>query len=146
MNLKNYTSEVPASRSISKIETLLVSVGAQNINKQYNQGTLQSFIFLINLNTQTRLFKLPAKVDAVYKVLKDQVKRPREDTFERIRKQAERTAWKIVCDWVEIQCTMIKLEQAEIAEVFLPYLYSPDTDQTLFERVKSGSINLLGPG
>lgn len=143
MNLKNYTSETPASRSISKIESLLVEVGAKNINKEYVDGNLKSLKFLIDLNDNTLAFKLPAKVDAFERVLKSQIKRPRPGTYERIAKQAERGAWKTICDWVECQVTMIKLEQVELAEVFLPYHYLPESDQTLFERVKAGSIKLL---
>lgn len=142
-NLKNKTSTVPADRSISKIERLLVDVGANNINKQYVGGVLKSITFLITAMGSTQCFKLPAKVGTVEKVLKDQVKRPQPGTYERIRKQSERTAWKIVCDWVEIQCTMIHLEQAEFAEVFLPYLYDPSTDQTLYQKVLSGDLKLL---
>lgn len=143
MNLKNYTSTVPASRSISRIEEMLVAVGAKNINKQYNDGRLCSVIFLVDVNGTTASFKLPAKIDVVEKVLKAEIKRPRADTYKKIEAQSERTAWKIVCDWVEIQCTMIKLEQVELAQVFLPYFYDPVIDQTLWERVESGQIKLL---
>ena len=72
-NLKNYTSSVPADRSISKIERLLVSVGATNISKQYEEGKLVSISFLINVNNNTMPFKLPAKVSAVEKVLKEEM-------------------------------------------------------------------------
>ncbi len=143
MNLKNYTSSVPADKSIMKIERLLVQVGAKNINKQYDEGVLKSVTFLIDINNQTAAFKLPAKVSVVEKVLKKDVKRPQAGTYERIKEQAERTAWKILCDWVEIQCSMIHLEQAELAEIFLPYHYDPKLDQTLWDKVKEGSIKLL---
>lgn len=142
-NLKNYTSEVPASRSIGRIEELLISIGAKNINKQYEDGIIKSFIFLIDLNGTTLSFKLPAKVSIVEKVLWKEIKRPNAGTKERIQKQAERTAWKIVHDWVEIQCSMILLEQAEIAQIFLPYHYDPSTNKTLWERVKDNDIKLL---
>jgi hypothetical protein len=35
MNLKNYKTEVPASRSIEPIEKLLVNFGAKSIMKEY---------------------------------------------------------------------------------------------------------------
>ncbi len=57
--------------------------------------------------------------------------------------QAERTAWKIMQDWVEVQMSMIQLKQAEFTEVFMPYIY--DGEQTVYERVKAGGMRLLLP-
>lgn len=36
MNLKNYTSGVPPTRSVAQIELTLVSVGAKHIAKTYD--------------------------------------------------------------------------------------------------------------
>lgn len=142
--LKNYTSTVPASRSMAKIEQLLVEIGAKNINKEFVGNKVSAFYFLVDVNNQSMLFKLPVKTDAIEKVFKSEVKRPQEGTYEKIEAQAERTAWKIVSDWVEIQCTMIKLEQAELAQVFLPYSYNQKEDKTLWEKVQENDMKLLG--
>lgn len=56
--------------------------------------------------------------------------------------QSDRTAWKILSDWVDIQVTMIQLEQAEFTEVFLPYFYDQKSNKTLFEKVASNEIRL----
>lgn len=146
-NLKNYTSTVPADKSISKIERLLVDFGAENINKTYNKETkkLDSISFLINIPgiTNTMAFKVPAKVDRVFDVLWAQYKKPTPTTKQRVLDQSERTAWKIVCDWVEIQVSMIQLEQAEFIEVFLPYVYDPEKNQTFFEKLKETNFKQL---
>lgn len=145
MNLKNYTSTVDADKSIMRIERLLVSVGAHGISKQYQDGQLIAMSFLINVSQNTLAFKLPAKVKAVEKVLWRDVKRPKPDgsTKKRVQEQAERTAWKIISDWVEVQISMIQLEQAEIAEVFLPYAYNPELDSTLYQRLKENNFKQL---
>jgi hypothetical protein len=143
MNLKNYTSTIPASTSISRIEKMLVDIGAKNINKQYDQGKLISLTFLIDVSGQTMIFKLPAKVDVIFKMFWDQVKRPQAGTKEKTYQQAERTAWKLLHDWIEIQCSMIKLEQAEFIEVFLPYAYNPELGTTFFEQLKQLDYKLL---
>lgn len=143
INIKNYTSTVSASKSISKIEALLVSMGAQNINKTYKDGRLNAISFLILVNGATVPFKLPAKVDQVEEALKKSYKRLAPATLKTISEQSERTAWKICSDWVEIQATIIKLQQAEFIEVFLPYVYRIDSDQTFFEQLKSTNYKAL---
>lgn len=47
MNIKNYTSTIEASRSMAKIEDLLVEVGATNINKQYADKVCTGITFLL---------------------------------------------------------------------------------------------------
>ncbi len=49
MNIKNYTSAVEASRSMAKIEELLVEIGATNINKQYAEKICIGITFLLLL-------------------------------------------------------------------------------------------------
>lgn len=145
MNLKNYTSETPASTSMGKIEKCLVSAGATDISKKYSDGICTSITFRMMVNLRPLLFQLPAKVEACYNVFWKEVKRPRPDTKVKIRQQAERTAWKIVCDWVEVQLSMIMLEQADALEVFLPYAYDPASDQTFYNKLKEGGFKALLP-
>lgn len=142
-NIKNYTSEVPAAKSISRIEELLVSLGAKNINKSYKDGQLHAVSFLVEINGNTVPFKLPAKVDQVNVALRKMYKRLTAPTIRNINEQSERTAWKICSDWVEIQATIIKLQQAEFIEVFLPYVYRIETDQTFFESIKATNYKAL---
>lgn len=44
MNLKNYTSEVPASTSMAKIEKFLVEAGATDISKSFDENKICSTI------------------------------------------------------------------------------------------------------
>jgi hypothetical protein len=142
-NIKNYTSGIASDRSISKIEQILVELGATNISKQYKDGKLSAISFLIMVNGNTVPFKLPAKVDQVREALRRSYKRISAPALRKITEQADRTAWKIVCDWVEIQATLIRLEQAEFLEVFLPYVYKIEDDQTFFERLKTTQYKAL---
>lgn len=129
---------------MARIEELLVEVGAKNINKEYAEQKVTAFYFLIDVNNKSQLFKLPVKSEAVEKILISQYKKPTKEHFIKAKAQAERTAWKIICDWVEIQCTLIKLEQAELAQVFLPYCYNPKSNKTLWEEVKGSDFKMLG--
>lgn len=146
MNIKNYTSTTPAITSMGRIERCLVQAGATDISKKYNDGACTAITFRMMVNMHPILFQLPAKIDACFKVFWNEVKRPKADTKQRIKDQAERTAWKIVCDWVEVQLSMIHLEQAEALEIFLPYAYDPGSDQTFYSKLKEGGFKALLPG
>lgn len=146
MNLKNYTSEVSAYSSISRIEKCLVTAGATNISKKYENGICTAITFRMMVNGIPLFFQLPAKANACFDVMWKEVKRPRHDTKQKTMEQSERTAWKIVCDWVEVQLSMIQLEQAEPLQVFLPYVYDPNTDETFYHKLKGSGFKQLTNG
>src|SRR4051812_19614331 len=115
MNLKNYTSGVSPQISMANIEAKLIEIGASNISKKYEDKICRGITFLIYDETllQTIPFNIKAEVDECFKIFWKDVKRPKADTKERILDQANRTAWKILSDWTEIQCSMILLGQAK---------------------------------
>lgn len=146
INLKNYTSTVPAITSMGRIEQCLVKAGATDISKKYADGICKAVTFRMMVNNQALFFQLPAKVDRCFDVLWKEVKRPNASTKQNVQAQAERTAWKIISDWVEIQLSMILLEQADALEIFLPFAYNPATDTTFYNQLKEGGFKaLLGP-
>lgn len=146
MKIRNYTSSVPVERSIMEIERLLVEAGASHIGKVYENGQLFGFNFQFFINEHPLIFKLPCRAEAVAKVLKGDYKRPRASTFRNIEEQARRTAWKLLLDWVSVQISMIRLEQAKAEEIFLPYLMNPNTGDTLFQQMEKGGFKMLASG
>lgn len=147
MAIKNYTSQVPANRSISWIEGKLARSGANQILKDIDiEGRVTGIAFILPVNGTSMAFKLPAQIKACEEVLKSEVRRPKADTFKRIKEQAERTAWKIVADWVDAQMAMIELSQVDFLQVFLPYMYNPVEKKTFYELSKAKGIHKLLPG
>jgi len=145
--MKNYTSTVPVSRTIAKIEVCLVQAGARDVLKKYDDdGKLTGIIFRVREpKTQKMiLFKLPANVEGVYKWLLDQRVRITETTQRTLRAQAERTAWKTIHDWVEVQMSMIEMGQASVIEIFLPYAW--DGEMTFYHRLEEGGLKSLPSG
>lgn len=145
MNIKNYTSSVEASKSMARIEELLVEIGATNINKQYENKLCTGITFLLfdQQLQQTLPFHLKAQTEECFLILWKVVKRPRPDTKEQLQKQAAKTAWKILSDWTEIQCSMILLGQAKPLQMFLPFVYDAKNNETLYEKVSNGKAKLL---
>jgi hypothetical protein len=127
-----------------KIEKNLVAAGATDISKKYKDQICIGITFRMLIAGQMPMFfQLPANIEPCFNVLWADVRRPKADTKQRIREQAERTAWKIISDWVEIQLSMILLKQAEPLQIFLPYVYDPATEQTFFEKLKDNNFKGL---
>ena len=146
MNLKNYTSGVPAGTTISYIEAYLMDAGATGIMKDIKNGQVIALMFEMDMGPKTgrHVVKLPANVEEVHKYLwKDYVtssRRPRKSEVDFLD-QAGRTAWKIVQDWVQVQVSMIKLKQMEPMQVFLPYIW--DGQRTFYEFLKDKNFKAL---
>jgi hypothetical protein len=141
--IKNYTSTVAASRSVQHIEDRLVSHGAMNILKLYEEKSLIGIAFILNQNGKQLPFRLPARISNVEKQLRSEIKRPRPGTLQHIKEQAERTAWKLLADWVDIQISLVELQQVQFLEVFLPYVYDYSKQQTFFEKIEQGGFKQL---
>jgi len=145
MTLKNYTSNVPASTTISHIEAYLASCNVSGISKQYEGGVPIAIFFHVEFpNNQRYTIRLPAKVNEVHDYLwKEYVtnrKQPRlkkEDFLD----QAARTAWKIQHDWVQVQMSLIKLKQADFRELFMAFLW--DGKQSYYQSLAHGGFKQL---
>ena len=140
MFLKNYTSQVPVSQTICRIEQVLLKCGVSGITKEYG-ATANVVAIQFHIKRGPELpeitIRLPADKERALEALwldyadGDKLtpdgkalqwhsrKKLKRANF---AEQAERTAWKIVQDWMEVQMSMIQLKQAETLEVFLPYV------------------------
>lgn len=145
MNLKNYTSEIRPEVSMGNIERKLIEIGANHISKKYEDKICKgiTFLYFDEKHNRTLAFHLKAQVSECYTILFNQYKKPTADTKIRVLNQASRTSWKILSDWVDIQCSMILLGQAEPLQMFLPFVYDIATEETLYDKLKSGKINFL---
>jgi hypothetical protein len=148
MNLKNYTSGIDADTTLARIERLLVSAGATGIQKLYENQQCSAIVFHIQFQPNERPLsvRLPANVGKCQEALwRDYTKSSVRGRKERsdFLEQATRTAWKLVQDWVEVQISLIHLEQVEFLQVFLPYVW--DGKQTFFEHVKETGYKALLP-
>jgi hypothetical protein len=144
--MKNRTSAVPSWRTVARIEELLAKAGATNVMKQFAPGgKLVALAFQVTMPDQTvHTVRLPAKIDAVARVMKSAVKKPHKDTIRRIEEQAERTAWKLQQDWVEVQISMIEMGQVEFLQVFMPYLAVGKT--SFYDHFLANQQRMLGAG
>lgn len=155
MFLKNYTSEVPVSTTIYRIEQVLIRCGVTGIMKEYGLNQkVTAITFRVEMPEGGRqMIRLPADEDKALDALwkdyagADESKHTpgtcvygsrKKRTKKNFAEQAARTAWKIVQDWVEVQMSMIQMQQADLAEVFLPYFY--DGRKTYYQALKESKF------
>ena len=123
MPLLDYTTTVPAQRTIEQIQRLLVKHGAKAIMTEYDgDREISGLAFKVNSPHGDLPIRLPINVEAVEAVLYrdwDQRKMERKYTKEG---HARRVAWRIMKDWLEVQMALIETEMVTMAEVFLSYV------------------------
>jgi len=134
-NIKNYTTDVPAVRSIAEIESILASFGATAIMKDFQDAKVRALSFRL----EDKVFKLPADADGVKKILFEGKRdHGRQELIKSREAKAYRVAWRIIKDWIHAQLSLIASGQAHPHEIFLPYMF--DGKRTLYEVYVEGNL------
>lgn len=135
MPIKNYTSAADCFTSLGEIQGALARGGANRIMVEYGDKKPIGVKFSLQTPIGERTFALPANVDGVLAVFREQ--RVKAD-----RAQAERTAWRNIRDWVLAQMAFIEAGQASMDEAFFPYL--TDGQKTLYQAYQDGKLRSPG--
>jgi hypothetical protein len=126
--IANYTTIVPAAKSIGEIQKMLVAHGARQILLDYDQAEPVGMAFIVATRFGDVPFRLPANIDRVQAVLNKQRVRSQVSL-----EQATRVAWRILKDWVRAQMAILETEMVSIDQVFLPYMQAGEKGKTLYE-------------
>lgn len=135
------STEIPALRTIGEIQSFLIRAGALQILTDYDPKTreVRGLCFTLDIKGMTVPFKLPARVDPVYKIIHgDGWNRDRVRDME----QAKRVAWRQLYRWIQAQVALIETGMVAAAEVFYPYL-QVNPEQTVYERAITDGIERL---
>ena len=138
--LANYTTTVSVSETLSEIETLLSTFGANEISKQYEQGKPVGIDFIVKLDGFPLQFRLPIDVKATHNVLNQYRLRAGYKKIE----HAEKVSWRIMRDWIRVQLAMVEMKQADMAQVFMPYAIAGG--QTIYQAFRASRTKELGDG
>ncbi len=140
MAILNYTTQIAAQKTVGEILSILARHGAENVNIQYGDFRGErapiACAFQVTIDGNPVGFRLPVRWQGVRRALNKHAQ-PRYQNDE----QALRVAWRIVKDWVEAQMALIEAQQAELAEIFLPYAIAPN-GQTMYEQFKARQLLL----
>jgi hypothetical protein len=134
--IANYSTTVPALKSIGEIQGNLVAHGAEKILMDYEKGEPVGLSFIVKTPYGETAFKLPSNVDRVQAVLNKQ--RVRSEVS---RELATRVAWRILKDWVRANMAILETEMVSIDQIFLPYMQGRD-GKTLYEIMEGRGFAL----
>lgn len=151
MFLKNYTSGVPVSQTIFRIEQVLIRCGVSGITKEYGKNSeVLALIFHIEMGPGKPVaIRLPADVDAAADAFWSDYCDTHKIDWKRKKKrsdfvdQAQRTAWKLAQDWIEVEMSRVQMRQGEPLQIFLSYVW--DGKQTFFNALKESNYKGLLP-
>ena len=137
----NYTTEVPAAKSAYEIQARLAEAGALEIRIEYSpDGKVAAMAFSIMTKLGVVAYRLPANVDGVHQAIVRSKSRISARQWK--REQSERIAWRILKDWIEVQLAFVKVQLADMAEVFLPYTVCAD-GRSAYQLFREGSMRAL---
>ena len=141
MPIKNYTTKVPADRSIQEIQNALIKNGAVGVLYEYEKGTgrISALKFGLVIKDRPVSFSLPVNWRKFQAVLKMQeVNRWNDEDY------CYRVAWRDIRDWVLAQMALYETEMVELPQVFLPFA-TDDKGNTIYNKILNSKF-LLGDG
>lgn len=136
MALKNYTTIVPADRSIQEIQASLVKHGATGVLYEYEKdtGRISALKFKLEVKGNSIGFSLPVNWRLFQAVLKqDRIKRWDDEDY------VYRVSWRNIRDWVLAQMALYETQIVELPQVFLPFAQGKN-GKTVYEMVGNGLL------
>lgn len=136
MALLNYTTEIPASRSIAEITRMLTEGGASAIMLENGPDKeIVAVSFMMDTSFGVRVpFQLPANVPQVIATINKQIadetkrvnqrsnyKRKIPRSLYNDKAQAERIAWRIAKDWLEAQMALAEIGASKFEQIMMPF-------------------------
>jgi len=119
-------------RAQAEIQKQLLGMGARRISLEYDKGrNVSGMSFTLETPAGEQEFLLPARADRVKATLKRQgilrgVNLRRAENLVAQDEHAQAVAWRTLLEWVKLQAALADTNQAEAAEIFLPYLLIED--------------------
>jgi hypothetical protein len=159
MPLLNYTTEVPASKSIAEITKFLQDGGASAIMLEYaTDRTVAGVTFRMDTAFGPVPYTLPANVGSVIATINAQIKTESAAINGRKKRtrliplrlyndkaQAERIAWRIAKDWLEAQLALAQIGGAKLEQIMMPFARLTDGRSFYEHVVERGTLALPAP-
>jgi hypothetical protein len=138
MAILNYTTTIDAGKTAAEVQQILARAGAKAVSIDYDEGLPVALTFMIVFVEQPIHFRLPCNAEGVLKALQ----RSKLPYSKKTIHQARRVAWRIIKDWTEAQLAIVESQQAQMTEVFMPYVLA-ENGRTMFEHFTETKQKLL---
>ena len=133
MPIKDYTTTIPAHQTIGQITALLAKGGSRRTSVDNDdEGNPCALYFFLGKDHPV-MYSLPCRAEGVLRTLKRDGVTGKHATIEHARK----VAWRVIYHWVDAQLALIDAGQAEMAEIFLPYVVVKD-NKTMYQYLTTG--------
>jgi hypothetical protein len=107
---------------VGEIHGLLARNRARSISTEYDgAGNPTAIAFRIETAYGDARFRLPARLDQVWKVMTKQYQQGKVPRRFATREQAARVGWRIILTWLQAQLALIESDMVDLGEVMLPY-------------------------
>lgn len=137
--LKNYSTSIPAARSVAEIEEMLVENGATDTWKQYNGKAVTSLNFMVMTEFGKMPFKITVDAVIVRNILIEQHSRGlirgnwiKKEQIEDIE-YARNVGWRIMKDLIDSQMAVVQMGLRKLEQVFLADIFNDASGKTFFE-------------
>ena len=129
-----------------EIEKMLSEYGASKIMKEYDEKGRPVFLaFAIQTKRGELPIKLPAKIPRILMMFDKEVSKGLlPNRYSGDKEQAFKVGWRIIKDWIDAQLTLIKLELSKPEEIFLPYIWDGENQETLYEKLERTNFQAIG--
>lgn len=146
INIKNYTTIVPAATSAAQIEAILLKFGASHISKVYNaQQKLETIAFQLHTHGAHLPILMKPNVTGCFLWLKKHYGKGSKRTDAWFLEQAERLAWRHQFDILHMHLSSLEMQQAELLQLFLPDLADPATGASFYDTLKKNGFKGILP-
>ncbi|QYN41008.1 hypothetical protein K1T35_47560 (plasmid) [Pseudonocardia sp. DSM 110487] len=144
--LLNYTTTVPTSRTVAQMQEELARHGASAVVVQYADGRPTGLSFQIAGPHGLRAFTLPVDVVPVQKILDRQWSAGQVKRAHATPEHAERVAWRVAKDWLEVQLAIVQTAMVTLEQVMLPFMVVDPAGTTLYQRYVDEDLKALQAG
>lgn len=146
----NYTTKVPANKTVQEMQAALGEHGASAVTTMYANGLPTGIAFQLNTPHGPRNYSMNLDIAGMRKLLSkvcydNNAHQAAHMTRQNFcsEKHASDVTWRVAREWLLAQLAMVAAAQVPVEEIMLPYLVMNDAGSTLREQYRQHEIRAI---